>query len=306
MYADTIDRIDAGGDRRDRPPARGPGGVQRRARDRADDDRQGDPRHQRAAPRGGRVDRGLRRGLGRPADPAQLAATSHGQVERLVAQMEAEMKSAAKQLEFERAAALRDEIQRDPAARPRRGRRHPDRAGRRGCRPTQRDRRRRGRVAGADAAAEAGVEGRSERVRRVLRESARGHLGRGPAGRRRARRDPRPGERRRGARRGRGRDRVGLAARHPRRARRRWRLAGPLARSADLGSDGHPERHPPDRHPGTAPPSLRTTSAAGRMPVRRSRRGRSEATRPGWPPAARRGGARPSASRGRADWRGAR
>ena len=32
-------------------------------------------------------------------------------MERLVARMEAEMKSAAKQLEFERAAALRDEIQ---------------------------------------------------------------------------------------------------------------------------------------------------------------------------------------------------
>jgi excinuclease ABC subunit B len=40
-----------------------------------------------------------------------LAAVDKAEVERLVAKMEAEMKSAAKQLEFERAAALRDEIQ---------------------------------------------------------------------------------------------------------------------------------------------------------------------------------------------------
>ena len=41
----------------------------------------------------------------------QLADADKAEVERLVAQMEAEMKAAAKQLEFERAAALRDEIQ---------------------------------------------------------------------------------------------------------------------------------------------------------------------------------------------------
>jgi excinuclease ABC subunit B len=41
----------------------------------------------------------------------QLAAADKAEVERLVAKMEAEMKLAAKQLEFERAAALRDEIQ---------------------------------------------------------------------------------------------------------------------------------------------------------------------------------------------------
>ncbi len=40
-----------------------------------------------------------------------LAAADKAEVERLVAKMEAEMKAAAKQLEFERAAALRDEIQ---------------------------------------------------------------------------------------------------------------------------------------------------------------------------------------------------
>ena len=40
-----------------------------------------------------------------------LEAADQAEVERLVAKMEAEMKAAAKQLEFERAAALRDEIQ---------------------------------------------------------------------------------------------------------------------------------------------------------------------------------------------------
>ena len=40
-----------------------------------------------------------------------LAAADRAEVERLVARMEAEMRAAAKQLEFERAAAMRDEIQ---------------------------------------------------------------------------------------------------------------------------------------------------------------------------------------------------
>jgi hypothetical protein len=42
---------------------------------------------------------------------ATLAAADKAEVERLVAKMEAEMKQAAKELEFERAAAIRDEIQ---------------------------------------------------------------------------------------------------------------------------------------------------------------------------------------------------
>ena len=42
---------------------------------------------------------------------ANLEAADRAEVERIVARMEAEMKSAAKQLEFERAAAIRDEIQ---------------------------------------------------------------------------------------------------------------------------------------------------------------------------------------------------
>ena len=78
-----------------------------RARHRADDDHQGHPRHQRAAARGGRVDRRLR--LGTAA--ASFSDADRAKVEALVAQMEAEMRSAAKELEFERAAALRDEIQ---------------------------------------------------------------------------------------------------------------------------------------------------------------------------------------------------
>ncbi len=42
---------------------------------------------------------------------AEFSAADRGKIEALVARMEAEMKAAAKQLEFERAAALRDEIQ---------------------------------------------------------------------------------------------------------------------------------------------------------------------------------------------------
>ena len=49
------DRVDAGRDRRDGPPARDPGGLQPRARHRADDDRQGHPRPQPAAAGGRRV-----------------------------------------------------------------------------------------------------------------------------------------------------------------------------------------------------------------------------------------------------------
>ncbi len=45
------------------------------------------------------------------ASPAELAELSQAQVEKFVSQLEAEMRSAARQLEYERAAALRDEIQ---------------------------------------------------------------------------------------------------------------------------------------------------------------------------------------------------
>jgi excinuclease ABC subunit B len=45
------------------------------------------------------------------SDEKELSELSTVEVEKMVAQLEAEMKSAARQLEFERAAALRDEIQ---------------------------------------------------------------------------------------------------------------------------------------------------------------------------------------------------
>ncbi len=45
------------------------------------------------------------------SDDKELGELSQPEVEKMVAQLEAEMKNAAKQLEFERAAALRDEIQ---------------------------------------------------------------------------------------------------------------------------------------------------------------------------------------------------
>ncbi len=44
-------------------------------------------------------------------DEQALSALGQAEIEKLVAQLEAEMRNAAKQLEFERAAALRDEIQ---------------------------------------------------------------------------------------------------------------------------------------------------------------------------------------------------
>jgi hypothetical protein len=47
----------------------------------------------------------------REAREARLAELDQGKVEELVRKMEAEMRAAAKELEFERAAALRDEIQ---------------------------------------------------------------------------------------------------------------------------------------------------------------------------------------------------
>jgi superfamily II DNA/RNA helicase len=45
------------------------------------------------------------------ADRRELSELSQEQVAKIIAQLEAEMRAAAKQLEFERAAALRDEIQ---------------------------------------------------------------------------------------------------------------------------------------------------------------------------------------------------
>ena len=89
MYADTRHRVDARRDRRDRPPAGDPGGLQPRARHRADDDRQGHPRPQRAASRRRRVDRRLRL----RARGGEFSEADRAKVEALVARMEAEMRA---------------------------------------------------------------------------------------------------------------------------------------------------------------------------------------------------------------------
>ncbi len=51
------------------------------------------------------------RPAGRGSDGKELSELGQAEIEKLVAQLEAEMKNAARQLEFERAAALRDEVQ---------------------------------------------------------------------------------------------------------------------------------------------------------------------------------------------------
>ncbi len=58
MYADRRHRLDAGGHRRDRPPAGEADRLQRRARHHPGDDHQGDPRHPRGTAAGGRGARG--------------------------------------------------------------------------------------------------------------------------------------------------------------------------------------------------------------------------------------------------------
>ena len=148
------------------------------------------------------------------------------------------MRSAAKELEFERAAALRDEIQ---------GIR---------LRVLEQDQS----VIVGQAAERRGAGRRSRRRGRPEAERRRGGRGRvavrgderhGPAGRRGARGDAR---RRTRHRREHGRR---LAARDPRRARRRHGLAGPLARPAHVGSDGDAERPAPDWDAaGTSPPLI--------------------------------------------------
>ena len=107
MYADTVDRIDAGRDRRDRSPAGDPGrpttsstASSRRRSSRAS-----------ATSTSGCAPWPSRRSSTPRSGAASSARPTGAKVEALVARMEAEMKAAAKQLEFERAAALRDEIQ---------------------------------------------------------------------------------------------------------------------------------------------------------------------------------------------------
>ena len=187
----------------------------------------------------------LRLRAGRRASPS----ADRAKVEALVAQMEAEMRAAAKQLEFERAAALRDEIQQirlrvleeDASITVGRAAERAGRERRTGAgwpaRPI-------GRGAGASAAA-------ARPRARPWRSPASTVL---PADEEPAANlDGIPGERRRRREHGRR-----LAARHPRRARGRRGLAGALARPADLGPDGHAEHPEADRPaPGTPPLTTR-------------------------------------------------
>ena len=100
MYADrTTDSMRAAIGR-DGSPAREAGRLQHRARDHPGDDHQGDPRHQRAGCAGS--PRSVPRSTVESTEPAELAA--------MMGRLEAQMKEAARNLEFERAAALRDEI----------------------------------------------------------------------------------------------------------------------------------------------------------------------------------------------------
>ena len=177
---------------------------------------------------------------------ATLEAADKAEVERLVARMEAEMKQAAKELEFERAAAIRDEIQQirlrvleqDASVVVQRA---AERAAKDALLPAK------------ERAAAHRPGQRPERGAPGAR-GARGHgpprrRGAGPGAGRRAARGGRPVGRRRGA-----------VPRDPRRARRRGRagLAGPLARPADLGRERDAQRPEADRTaPNPARPRLR-------------------------------------------------
>ena len=100
-------RIDARRDRRDRPPAGDPGRLQPRA---TASSRRRSSRAS-ATSTSGCAPSPSRPSSTPPSGAASSREADRAKVEALVARMEAEMKAAAKQLEFERAAALRDEIQ---------------------------------------------------------------------------------------------------------------------------------------------------------------------------------------------------
>ena len=133
MYADTDHRIDAGRDRRDGPPAGDPGRLQHRARHRADDDRQGHPRPQRAAARGGRVDRRLRLRAGRRV---HRRGPGQGRGARRPDGGRDEGGRQAARVRAGRGPPRRDPA--DPAARPRGGRLDHRRPGGRAGRPGRR------------------------------------------------------------------------------------------------------------------------------------------------------------------------
>ena len=108
MYADAVTDSMRKRDRRDEPPARRAAGVQPRARHHAADDPEGDRRaagRRSCEARLRRPCRSTRRsaGAGRPG-------RSRGARPRGIAALRQEMREAARQLEFERAAELRDRI----------------------------------------------------------------------------------------------------------------------------------------------------------------------------------------------------
>ena len=179
-------------------------------------------------------------------------------VEALVGRMEAEMRQAAKELEFERAAALRDEIQQI-----------------------------RLRVLEQDASVTVGPGRRtSGRDRGAAAGPRRPDRGRGPGPRAPGRRGGRGGgtghggHERHGPARGGGavarpwmasprrrrRDRLGLAAGHPRRARRFCRRVRALDRATYLGPDGHTE-HPQAHWAAPEPPPAIAADHSDRTPV---------------------------------------
>ena len=100
------DALDEGGDRRDLPPPCHPDRAQRAARHPAARHRQGDQGPHRSRPR-------RRRGAGRYAaggKPGIIAEMPRDELARMIKDLESQMKTAARDLEFEKAALLRDQI----------------------------------------------------------------------------------------------------------------------------------------------------------------------------------------------------
>ena len=107
MYADKRDRGDARGDRRDRPPPRDPGRLQRGARDHA---RRRSSRASATSPSSctpSEQDAARAAGAASAVKTKDMAPT---ELERTIVELEEEMLAAADELRFEYAARLRDEI----------------------------------------------------------------------------------------------------------------------------------------------------------------------------------------------------
>ena len=104
MYADKRDRGDARGDRRDRPPPRDPGRLQRGARDHPGDGKKGISDMAEFLAMESRAPARRRRGK-RPEEVEDRRGAREAIVE-----LEEEMLAAAEDLRFEEAARIRDEI----------------------------------------------------------------------------------------------------------------------------------------------------------------------------------------------------